>query len=82
MIPNFQHDVLRFVTGNFGPFVPQTAVEVPLWLAVLLRKRRMCSVVPPDWLQGDALEAARDGDAGRGDGAAAQHAPPADHLTS
>ena len=64
MIPNFQHDVLRFVTGNFGPFVPQTAVEVPLWLAVLLRKRRMCSVVPPDWLQGDALEAARAGEAG------------------
>ena len=47
VIPNFQHDVLRFVTGNYGPFAPQTAVEVPLWLACLLRKRRMCTVVPP-----------------------------------
>lgn len=64
VIPNFQHDVLRFVTGNYGPFAPQTAVEVPLWLACLLRKRRMCTVVPPDWLHADKLAEKRDAEAG------------------
>lgn len=55
IIPNFQHDVLRFITGNFGPFLPQTPVDVPLWLACILRKRKMCAVVPPDWLHATVL---------------------------
>lgn len=55
IIPNFQHDVLRFITGNFGPFVPQLPVDVPLWLAYVLRKRKMCAIVPPDWLNVDDI---------------------------
>ena len=59
IVPNFAHDQLRFVGGNFGPFVPQTAVEVPLWLACVLRRRAMCAVLPPEWLHVDALRARR-----------------------
>ena len=44
VVPNFAHDALRFVTGNFGPFEPQTPTDVPLWLACLLRKRRRIAV--------------------------------------
>ena len=47
VVPSFQHDVLRFVTGNYGPFEPQEPCEVPLWLACLLRKRKMCTVEAP-----------------------------------
>ena len=47
VVPSFQHDVLRFVTGNYGPFEPQEPCEVPLWLACLLRKRKMCTVARP-----------------------------------
>ena len=63
VVPNFAHDALRFVTGNFGPFEPQTPTDVPLWLACLLRKRRMCTVEPPAWLKADALAAAGDAEA-------------------
>jgi len=28
---------------------------VPLWLAYILRKRKMCTVVPPDWLNVDVI---------------------------
>jgi len=35
-------------------------VEVPLWLACLLRKQRMCSVVAPAWLRSAALTEKRD----------------------
>lgn len=59
-MPSFQHDVLRFVTGNYGPFEPQEPCEVPLWLACLLRKRKMCTVEPPAWLLQEALEKTRD----------------------
>lgn len=43
------------VQGTFGPFVPASAVEVPLWFAVTLRKRSRCSIAPPNWLELDAL---------------------------
>lgn len=67
IIPNFQHDALRFVTGNFGPFVPQTPVDVPLWLVCILRKRRMCTVVRPKWLHADALSEKSDDEANNSD---------------
>ena len=60
VVPSFQHDVLRFVTGNYGPFEPQEPCEVPLWLACLLRKRKMCMVEAPAWLRTEALERTRD----------------------
>ena len=60
VVPSFQHDVLRFVTGNYGPFEPQEPCEVPLWLACLLRKRKMCTVEAPPWLRTEALEQTRD----------------------
>ena len=60
VVPSFQHDVLRFVTGNYGPFEPQEPCEVPLWLACLLRKRKMCTVEAPAWLRTEALERTRD----------------------
>lgn len=40
----------RVQQGTFGPFVPNTEVEVPLWFAVTLRRRQKCVVAPPPWL--------------------------------
>lgn len=37
--------------GTFGPFTPAMEVEVPLWLAINLRKRQQCRIVPPQWLE-------------------------------
>ncbi|KAL6524724.1 hypothetical protein OROHE_016006 [Orobanche hederae] len=50
--------------GDFGPFRPQIATEVPLWLAVALKRRGKCTVRAPDWMAVDklaqVLEAERD----------------------
>ena len=35
--------------------MPNSAVQVPLWFAVTLRKRNRCSIAPPDWLELEAL---------------------------
>lgn len=36
--------------GNFGPFQPPLAIEVPTWLALIMKKNNKCSIVCPDWL--------------------------------
>ncbi|KAL6320074.1 hypothetical protein AAG906_004472 [Vitis piasezkii] len=36
--------------GDFGPFRPQIATQVPLWLAVALKKRGKCTIRPPEWM--------------------------------
>ena len=55
IVPKFAHDQMYFISGTFGPFLPQTPVEVPLWLAISLKKRRKCSIQPPAWMEKDAL---------------------------
>lgn len=37
--------------GVFGPFEPQVPTEVPLWLAVTLKRRQQCQIQAPDWLE-------------------------------
>lgn len=50
IIPKFQADSLNLLTGCFGPFIPQTPVEVPLWLAVALKRQGKCAICAPYWL--------------------------------
>jgi len=68
VVPEIRSSTLRLLSGNFGPFVPQQAVEVPLWLATSLRKRNLCSIVPPAWLSAEALKRRQREEAQRADG--------------
>lgn len=43
---NFYHDL----QGDFGPFYPQMATQVPMWLAIALKKRGKCTIRPPEWM--------------------------------
>ncbi|XP_038698913.1 DNA replication complex GINS protein PSF2-like [Tripterygium wilfordii] len=64
IVPNMTMDPLNFICGTFGPFMPQIATQVPLWLAMALKKRGKCSIRPPQWMLIDnltrALEVERD----------------------
>lgn len=44
IVPKFESDVFALIGGRYGPFVPQTPVQVPLWLAVELRKQQKCQI--------------------------------------
>ena len=44
IMPNFTGGMINLIAGNFGPFQPQMKVEVPLWLAVALKKRNRCNI--------------------------------------
>eukprot|EP00468_Gymnochlora_sp_CCMP2014_P002313 CAMPEP_0167755494 /NCGR_PEP_ID=MMETSP0110_2-20121227/8857_1 /TAXON_ID=629695 /ORGANISM="Gymnochlora sp., Strain CCMP2014" /LENGTH=170 /DNA_ID=CAMNT_0007641491 /DNA_START=54 /DNA_END=563 /DNA_ORIENTATION=+ len=47
---------ISLVAGTIGPFQPQQAVEVPLWLALQLRKEGKCVIMAPEWLSVDFLQ--------------------------
>ncbi|KAK3241536.1 DNA replication protein psf2 [Cymbomonas tetramitiformis] len=56
IIPNFSYSRVQIIDGEYGPFRPQMQVSVPFWLAMLLKSRRRCAIVPPTWLALEQLE--------------------------
>ena len=60
IVPRIKLDVLQFICGDVPELKPNFPAEVPLWLAVFLRKRDKCRIVTPSWLEAESLESALD----------------------
>lgn len=45
-----QHVLCLCRQGDVGPFNPGLPVDVPVWLALNLKQRQKCRIVPPDWM--------------------------------
>ncbi|KAL6478776.1 hypothetical protein MHYP_G00122090 [Metynnis hypsauchen] len=60
IIPNFSLDKIYLIGGDLGPFNPGLPVDVPVWLALNLKQRQKCRIVPPDWMDADKLEEIRE----------------------
>ncbi|XP_061450417.1 DNA replication complex GINS protein PSF2 isoform X2 [Rhineura floridana] len=60
IIPNFSMDRIYLIGGDLGPFNPGLPVEVPLWLAINLKQRQKCRLIPPEWMDVEKLEQIRD----------------------
>ncbi|KAB2596133.1 DNA replication complex GINS protein PSF2-like [Pyrus ussuriensis x Pyrus communis] len=67
IVPNMRMDPLNMLCGDYGPFYPQMAAQVPLWLAIAMKKRGKCTIRPPEWMSIEnltrILEAERDSQA-------------------
>ncbi|KAM9979035.1 hypothetical protein ACTFIZ_000353 [Dictyostelium cf. discoideum] len=50
VVPNFKMESLIFLSGEYGPFVPSFPIDIPLWLAISLKKKKKCTIIPPDWM--------------------------------
>lgn len=54
IIPVFTYDSklseFLLTQNNIGPFIAGESTTVPLWLAIYLRKRNLCRLVAPSWL--------------------------------
>ncbi|XP_074661286.1 DNA replication complex GINS protein PSF2-like [Tubulanus polymorphus] len=60
IVPNFTLAKLYMIGGDVGPFSAAVAVDdVPLWLAVNLKRRQKCRITPPAWMNVEALEATK-----------------------
>lgn len=51
---------VKLIGGTYGPFYPRKEESVPLWLAIILKKKLKCNIVPPEWLTVRSLQVARD----------------------
>lgn len=60
IIPNFSLDRIYLIGGDLGPFNPGLPVDVPVWLALNLKQRQKCRIVPPEWMDVEKLEEMRD----------------------
>jgi GINS complex subunit 2 len=49
-------DRFEFISGIFGPLEPGVSCDVPIWLALHIRKRSRCKIKIPHWLQVDQLK--------------------------
>ncbi|KAI9505802.1 DNA replication protein psf2 [Coemansia spiralis] len=55
IVPLYRMDRLELVRGTVGPFRPPQKTEVPLWLAVMLKRTNRCRIVAPSWLSYEHL---------------------------
>lgn len=51
IVPLFSMSRVRLLAGIYGPFTPPSRATVPLWLALSLKRKNKCRIVPPEWLQ-------------------------------
>ncbi|XP_005107947.1 DNA replication complex GINS protein PSF2 [Aplysia californica] len=56
IVPNFTQDKIYLISGDIGPFSAGLPVSVPLWLAVNLKQRQKCRILPPDWMETEFLK--------------------------
>ncbi|KAK6521459.1 DNA replication protein psf2 [Arthrobotrys conoides] len=56
IVPRQRLGALNLISIDTRPLVPPQRADVPLWLAVFLRKQKRCNIVPPEWLNVDYLE--------------------------
>ncbi|XP_062108067.1 DNA replication complex GINS protein PSF2 [Humulus lupulus] len=55
IVPNMRMEPLNLISGDYGPFFPQMVTQVPLWLAIALKKRGKCAIRPPSWMSIESL---------------------------
>ncbi|GLH10456.1 hypothetical protein R5R35_005848 [Gryllus longicercus] len=56
IVPNFNYEVIYLISGDIGPFRAGLPVKVPIWLAMSLKRRQKCRIVPPRWMNVEDLE--------------------------
>jgi GINS complex subunit 2 len=56
IIPNFRHPGFNILSGTYGPIKPASALEVPLWLGIFLKRQQKCKIIPPAWMDLQVLK--------------------------
>lgn len=51
-----EHPPFFFISGHYGPMNAGLPCDLPLWLAITLRKKSKCTIQIPDWMSVEALE--------------------------
>jgi GINS complex subunit 2 len=54
--PSIDHPKLKFISGEFGPLFAGVDCQLPLWLAITLKKKGKCIIEIPEWMSVQRLE--------------------------
>ncbi|KAL5120187.1 DNA replication protein psf2 [Pleosporales sp. CAS-2024a] len=60
VIPRQRLEGLELLGGHLRPLNPPHRTNVPLWLALLLKRQRRANILPPPWLNSHSLTAILD----------------------
>ncbi|KAK9333048.1 hypothetical protein V1520DRAFT_287540 [Lipomyces starkeyi] len=63
IIPRQAMESIELIGGTIPSMRPMRRIEVPIWVAVLLKKQSRCNIVPPDWLSEENLKVTYDAEA-------------------
>ncbi|EGC42681.1 DNA replication complex GINS protein psf2 [Histoplasma capsulatum var. duboisii H88] len=55
VIPRQRLEGLELLGGTVPPLLPPRRTNLPLWLALLLKRQRRANILPPPWLNPEAL---------------------------
>ncbi|KAK3984714.1 putative DNA replication complex GINS protein PSF2, partial [Cladorrhinum sp. PSN332] len=55
VVPRQRLDSIDLLSGKTPPLRPPHRADLPLWLALLLKKQRRANIVPPPWLHPSSL---------------------------
>jgi len=47
---------LELISGQYPRFKKDRKMKVPIWLAVMLRRKKRCRIVPPEWMTERSLQ--------------------------
>ncbi|KAL7495720.1 hypothetical protein ACHAWT_004016 [Skeletonema menzelii] len=57
IIPSFTYpETIGLISGQVGPFRAGMDTEVPLWMATMLRRRKLAKIIPPSWMDVSVLK--------------------------
>ncbi|KAK9366413.1 hypothetical protein V1509DRAFT_629812 [Lipomyces kononenkoae] len=63
IIPRQAMEPIELIGGTIPSIRPMRRIEVPIWVAILLKKQSRCNIVPPDWLSEENLKITYDAEA-------------------
>ncbi|KAI6130333.1 hypothetical protein EDD16DRAFT_1081779 [Pisolithus croceorrhizus] len=56
ILPLITMEKTAFISGAYGPLRPPAKCRIPLWMAVNLKVKKKCHIIPPEWLNVEFLQ--------------------------
>ncbi|KAI9101135.1 GINS complex, PSF2 component [Phlyctochytrium arcticum] len=55
IVPTQKMGAVHLINGTYGPFKPPHKQEVPLWVAITLKRKQKCQIAAPSWMDVEEL---------------------------
>ncbi|CAP36949.2 Protein CBG19768 [Caenorhabditis briggsae] len=56
VIPSISDSTIFLISGDIGPFEAGVPCKLPIWIAILMKRKHNCKLVAPKWMEVDELK--------------------------